>query len=173
MMRVADCPGAVIGCSSALIHNIRKFESDVLLPVHHLKDKSDDEGRHSECGKHEERVGVVVLQGVGNSGVAGVEYLADEEGEEPESDVLNPEDEGICRPDDFGVDEFGYAGPKRCGYERETGSEDEDGGVCDDDSAHGIALESRKDEGKGEVAGNEEDGAEDGCDADGEEWEDG
>lgn len=36
MMRVADCPGAVIGCFSALIHNIRKFESDVLLPVHHL-----------------------------------------------------------------------------------------------------------------------------------------
>ena len=67
----------------------------MLFSVNHFKDKTNDESSYAKSGKHEERVGVIVLQRVGYSGVARIKYLADKKGKKPKSDILNPENKGI------------------------------------------------------------------------------
>ncbi len=182
-------------------HDIGELETEALATVDDLKDETDDESGHAERGEHHEGSGVVVAdrgllgghcacgERLSDVGVGGVEHFADEQREEPEADVLNPENQRVGRADDFGVDELGHAGPKRSGHERERGAEHEDGEVGHGDSADGRILELGQDEGEGEVAGYKEERAEhehrscaalmvdvvaeDGGDANGEEGEDG
>jgi len=128
-----------------LFLDVGQFESESFLLVHHLEDESDGECCYAEACEHDERPGVVVLRGVGDAGVGLVEHFADEQREEPQADVLNPEDERVGGADDFGVNELGHAGPKGGRHEREAGAEDEDGEVGDAHSSDGVALELGQD----------------------------
>ena len=78
-----------------LLLDVRLFETETFLAVNDLQDETEHEGCQTEAGKHHQGRGVVVLSGVGDTGVGLVEHLADEQWEEPEADVLNPEDEGV------------------------------------------------------------------------------
>lgn len=98
--------------------------------------------------------------GGGAFGVGVVQHHADEGGEEAEADVLNPEDGGIGRADDLLVDQLGHRGPQGGGHQREGGAEDEDGDIGHHGAADGVALEDGQDEGEGEVADDQQDGAE-------------
>ena len=79
-------------CCIVLLLYVRLFESETFFLVYDFKEQSDDKGCHAEACEHDEWSGVVELCGVGHSLVGGGEHLADEQGEEPQSDVLNPED---------------------------------------------------------------------------------
>ena len=104
--------------------DVRLFEAVTLLLVNHLEYEAEQQGGHAEAGEHYERGCVVVGHGgllrgdeagfeVGDELRIGlVEHLADEQREEPQADVLYPEDEGVCASDDFRVNELGHAGPK-------------------------------------------------------------
>ena len=76
----------------SLLLDVRLFKSEAFLLVYNLEEEADDEGGNAEAGKHDEGSGVVELCGVGHTLVGGSEHLADEQREEPEADVLNPED---------------------------------------------------------------------------------
>ena len=78
-----------------LLCNIRQFEADAFLLVDGFQHEAEDEGGYTQTGEHHQRGGIVELRGVCHAWVRGVEHLADEQGEQPEADVLDPEDEGI------------------------------------------------------------------------------
>ena len=80
---------------------------------------------HTEACQHDERGSVVELRGVGHTLVGSVEHLTDEEREEPQTDILNPEDQCVGRTNHLGIDELRHAGPQRGRYEREGSTEDE------------------------------------------------
>ena len=112
-----------------LFFDVGKFEADAFRLVDDLQQEAEQQGGNTEARQHDERRGVVELGGIGDSGIGGVEHLADEQGEEPQADVLNPENEGVGRADDLGVDELRNAGPQGGGHEREAGAENKDGGI--------------------------------------------
>ena len=122
---------ATLKCSMGLLKNVGAglfgrrldvglFEAEAFGFVHLLEDDAKDECSYAEGGEHEQGIGVVVGSGclfgthgaVFHSGyefgIALVEHLADEHGEEPESDVLDPEDECVGRTDDFCINELGH-----------------------------------------------------------------
>ena len=76
-----------------LLFDIGLFKSDAFLLVDNLQHKAEDEGCNTQTCQHEQWGGVVELRRIGNARVGGVEYLADEQGEQPETNVLNPEDD--------------------------------------------------------------------------------
>ena len=71
------------------------FKTQALLAVYHLQHKTEQQGGNAEAGQHDQRSGVVELRGVSDAGIGGVEHLADEQGEQPQADVLNLEDKGV------------------------------------------------------------------------------
>ena len=163
-----DCGNWIFHFSLFIFLDVRLFEAVALLLVDILEHEAEQQGGYAEACQHDERGGVVVRHGGLLRGdeaglkvayelrVGLVEHLADEHGEEPQADVLYPENQGVGAADDFGVDKLGHAGPKRCGHEREAGAENEDCDVGHDNSAYGVALEHGQDEGEGEVAGDEQ-----------------
>ena len=92
--------------SSIVTLYIRQFEADAFLLVDGLQHEAEDEGSHTEAGEHHQWGGIVKLRGVCHTRVRGVEHLADEQGEQPKADILDPENQGIGRTDDLCVDEF-------------------------------------------------------------------
>ena len=140
----------------SLLLDVWLLKSEAFLLVYNLEEEADDEGGNAEAGKHDEGSGVVELCGVGHTLVGGYEHLADEQREEPEADVLNPEDESVGRADNLCVNELRHTGPERCGHERERGTEHQDGHVSNDHAAYLVALEGRKHEGEGEVTSDEQ-----------------
>ena len=90
---------------------VRFFQSDAFFLIYNLQHEAQYKSSHAEAGQHDERCGVVKLRGVGNAGVGGVEHLADKQGEQPQTDVLNPEYQGVGRAYDLLVDELGHRGP--------------------------------------------------------------
>ena len=92
--------------SSVLFLYIRQFEADAFLLVDGLQHEAEDEGSHTQTGEHHQWGGIVELRRVGHTWVRGVEHLADEQGEQPEADVLDPENQGVGRTDHFSVDEL-------------------------------------------------------------------
>ena len=96
----------------SLFLNVRFFESDALLLIDHFEDEAEDEGSDAEAGEHDERGRVVALRGVFDARVRLVEHLADEQREEPQADVLNPEDEGVGRADNLRIDKLRHTGPQ-------------------------------------------------------------
>ena len=127
-----------------------------LLLVNNLEDKADDERGNTQACQHHQWGGVVEFGSIGNSLVGHGEDLADEQGEQPQADILYPEDKGVGRADDLGVYQLGHAWPQRGGDKRERCAENEDGHVGYDDSAYLVALEFGKNEGEGKVAVNPE-----------------
>ena len=83
------------------------------------------------------------LSRIGDSWVGGVKHLANEQGEQPQTDVLNPEDEGIGRTDDLGIYELGNGRPQRSWNQRERGTQHQNSGIGNDDTTYGITLEQR------------------------------
>lgn len=78
-----------------LFLDVGQLKAEVLLLVHNLQDETDEECSHTEACQHNERCGVVELCGVCHTLVGGVEHLTDEEREEPQADILNPEDQRV------------------------------------------------------------------------------
>ena len=78
-----------------LLLDVGFFQSETLLAVNDLEEQTEEQSCHTETCEHDEGGCVVELCGVGDSRIGGVEYFTDEQREQPESDVLNPEDEGV------------------------------------------------------------------------------
>ena len=73
----------------------------MLLAVYNLEVESQKQGSHTEAGEHYQRPRIVIADGgclrcngaggnlCGDVGIGSVENLADEQREEPQTDVLN------------------------------------------------------------------------------------
>ena len=134
--------------SHSLSYDIGFFKTQALFLIDDLQDKSEDESCHAETGQHDQGSRIVKLCGVCDARVRLVENLSDKQREEPETYVLNPEDEGIGRPDYLCIDQLRHAGPQGSRDKREGRAQYENRRVGDDDSANGISLEGRKHEGE-------------------------
>ena len=144
----------------------------MLLAVNDLQVQTDKQSGDTQASQHHERPGVVVRNGsllgldgaVGQTlndvGVGAVQYLADEDGEEPQTDVLNPENQGVGTTDDLGVYQLGHAGPQGGRNQRERRTEHEDGQIGNDKAGGSATLEHGQNKGKRQVAGNQQQGAE-------------
>ena len=119
------------------IQDVGLFEAEVLLLVDDLEVEADQHGGHAEAGQHHERPGVVELVGRRAGGVGARQHVADQDREEPQADVLDPEDEGVGRADDLLVHELGNGRPQGGGHQREAGSQHEDRDVGHDGAADG------------------------------------
>ena len=135
------------------------FEAEVLLLVDSLQIDGYEAGCNAEAGKHDQRNTVVKLGGRSAFGVGVVQNLAIEQREEPETDVLNPEDQSIGRTDNLLVNQFGDRGPQGSGHQREGGAEHKDGQVGHHDTRNGAGLELRQNEGESQMADHQQDGA--------------
>ena len=103
--------------------DVRQFEAEMLFAVHDLKIKAKNECGHAKACKHHKRPSVIVAYGSllrghravlhsrHDVGIGRIENLADTEREQPQADVLNLENQRICRTDDFCVYKFGDARP--------------------------------------------------------------
>ena len=96
-----------------LLLDVGEFQSDALLLIDGFQDEAEDEGCNTEAGEHDQRSGIVQFRSTGAFGIGGIEHLADKHGEEPQTDVLNPEDERIGRTDDLCIDQLGRREPVR------------------------------------------------------------
>ena len=102
-------------CRKTSFRYVWQFQSVAFLLVHGFQHEAQDEGGHAQAGQHDEGCGVVVGHGgflggdeavlqVGHQlRVSAVEHFADEQREEPQPDVLYPEDECIGTADDFRI----------------------------------------------------------------------
>src|SRR5574344_585892 len=86
-----------------LFLNVRQLKSEAFFLVYFLQHEAEDEGGYAQTGKHHQRSGVVELCGVCNAGIGLVEYFADKQWEEPQTDVLNQENQCIGRTNYFGI----------------------------------------------------------------------
>ena len=97
-----------------LFLNVRLFKAIAFLLVNNLEEKTNQECGYAEACKHDERCCIVKFGRVGDARVGVVEYLADEQWEKPEADVLNPEDKGVCSADNLCVNKLRNAWPQGC-----------------------------------------------------------
>ena len=96
--KVADAESATLIEGSrrrSTLFDVGLFEAEVLLLVHYAEVEGDEACGDTKGGQHDEGPGVVELGGGGAFGVGAVEHFADEQGEEPEANVLNPENQGV------------------------------------------------------------------------------
>ena len=140
----------------------------MLLAVNDLEVQTDEQSGNAQACQHHEGPGVVVgncsllgLDGaVGKTlndvGVSAVEHLADEDGEEPQTDVLDPENQCVGATDDLGIHQLGNAGPQGGGNERERRTQHQDGQVSHNKAGGSATLEHGQDEGERQVAGNQQ-----------------
>ena len=152
--------------------DVGELEADVFLLVDALEDETEEESNDAEASEHHQRPSIVITDGgsfgshraVGHSlddiGIGLIEDLTDEHGEEPEADILDPEDEGVSRTDNLGIHELRNAGPKSGGHERERSAEHEDSEIRHHYSTDSRTLEQGEDESEGEVASDKKEGSE-------------
>ena len=158
---------------SCLVFDVRQFQSVSFFLVNGFQHESQYQGGHAQTGKHYQGSCVVVRDGrffrtdgsVLQLGyqlrVGFVQHFANQQREEPQADVLYPENKGVGTTDNFGIYQFRYTGPQRGGHQGETGSQNKNGKVSDDDASHCVAFEGRQYECKCEVAKDKQYGADD------------
>ena len=100
-------------CSFLSFNDIRFFKSISFFLVHYFQDKTQYQRGNAQTCQHDERHSVVVGHGglfpcdgsalkIGNQlRICIVENFANEQREEPQANVLNPEDQGVCASDNF------------------------------------------------------------------------
>ena len=115
----------------------------MLLAIDDLKVEANQHGRDAETCEHDERPSVVQLVRRSAGGVGAGQHIADQDREEPQSNVLDPEDQGISGAEDLLIDELRDGRPQSRGDQREAGSEHQDRDIGDDGSADSATLEQR------------------------------
>ena len=91
-----------------LLFDIRFLKAKSLLAVDNLQQEAEQQGSHAKASEHDQRPSVVELRGVCNARIGLVEHLTNEQGEQPEADVLNPEDQRIGRTNHLGIHQLGH-----------------------------------------------------------------
>lgn len=138
--------------SIRLLLNVGFFQSVTLFLVNYFQHKAQYQCSHTKASQHHEGSRVVVrnsslirrnravLQSFNQFGVRLVKHLTNEQGEEPQTDVLNPENQCVGTTDDFSINEFGHTGPQRSRYQREAGAQHQNGEVGYHEPATGLTL---------------------------------
>ena len=117
--------------------DVRLLEAQSLLLVDDAEHETEQECCNAQASQHDERSCVVELSWVSNIGICLVQNLPDKQGEEPKTDVLNPEDKCVGRTYHLGIHQLRNAWPKACGHQREAGTQHKDSDIGNRDTSHG------------------------------------
>ncbi len=99
----------IANSSLSLRLDVGLLEAEVLLLVNHLEVQTEQQSGDTQAGKDYHGPGIVILRRVGDTRVGLVEHIANQHGEEPQTDVLNPENQSVGRTDYLGVNQLGVA----------------------------------------------------------------
>ena len=73
------------------------LKTKTFLLVDGFQHKAEEQGCYTQAGQHDQWSGVVELGGVGDTRIGGIEHLTNKQGEQPKTNVLNPENQSVGR----------------------------------------------------------------------------
>ena len=89
-----------------LFSDVREFKANAFLAVNDLQHEAKNQSCYTQTGEHHQWSSIVELCWICHPRIGSVEHLTNEQWEEPQTNVLDPEDQGICRTNHLGIHEL-------------------------------------------------------------------